>query len=114
MSRLRVVDPVGLAFHTESDEPAFPSTMLQLICVDLFVHERPGPDRPEMSEIGILAVERLVRRPVLHSCVRGPIAQVDGRLHQLPQRKFESVESAREQHMMFEIVRPARSFAPIC
>ena len=112
--RLRDVDPVGLAFLAESDEPAFPSTMLQLIGVDLFVHERPGPDYPEMAEIGIFAVERLVRRPVLQSCVRSPVAQVDGRLHQLPQRKFGSVESARKQRTMLKIVRPARSFAPIC
>ena len=62
-SRLKIVDTVRLAFLAESDEPAFPSTILQLIGVDLFVYERPGPDHPEMAKIGILAVECLVRRP---------------------------------------------------
>ena len=66
-SRVRVVDAVELAAIAESDELAFPSTIFQLICVDLFVHERPGPDHPEMAEIGILAVERLAQRPCLQS-----------------------------------------------
>ena len=94
-SRLRVVDPVGLAFLAESDEPAFPSTMLQLIGVDLFVHERPGPDHPKMAEIGNLGVERLVRRPVFQSCVKSPVAQVDAVFTSSPQRKFASVESGQ-------------------
>ena len=84
MSRFRFSDPVGLAFLSESDELAIPSTILQLIGVDFIMHERSGPDHPEMAKVGILAVERLVRRPVLQSCVRSPVAQVDGRLHQLP------------------------------
>ena len=86
-SRFRVIDVVGLAFLTESNEPAVPSTMPQLIGVDFLVHDRPGPDHLETAEIGILAVERLVRRPVLQSCVKSLVAQVDGRLHQLPPRE---------------------------
>ena len=53
-SGLRDVNLVELAFLAGSDEPAFSSTLLQLIGEDLFVHERPGPDHLEMAEIGSL------------------------------------------------------------
>ena len=42
-----------------------------------------------MAEIGIFAVECLVRRPVLQSCVKSPVAQVDGRLYQHPQKEVQ-------------------------
>ena len=73
MPRLVVVDPVRLAVHAVSNEPSFPSTVLQLPGVGLFVHERPGPDHPKVSEVGIFPVERFVRRPVLQGCVRNPV-----------------------------------------
>ena len=63
---------------------SFPSAVLQLLGVGLVVHESPGPDHPKVAEVGILAVERLVRRPVVQGCVWRPVAQEDSRLHQLP------------------------------
>ena len=56
------------------------------------MHERPGFDRSEVDEIGVLAVKGLVRRPGLQSSVRCPVVQVDDRLIISPQRKFGSVE----------------------
>ena len=82
-----VVDPVRLAVHAVSNEPPFPSTVLQLPGVGLFVHERPGPDHPKVPEVGIFPVERLVRRPVLQGCVRSPVSPVDCRVHQFPPKE---------------------------
>ena len=86
--RLRVVDPVRLACGAVSDKPPFPSTALQLLGESLFVHERPAPDNPEVPEESILAVERLVGRPVVESRVRRPIAQVHRGMQQLPPKEL--------------------------
>ena len=88
--------------------------VLQRLSVGLVVHERPGPDHPKVPEVGILAVKRLVRRPVVQGRVWRPVAQEDSRLHQLPQTNVDRPESVGRQRTMFTIVRPARSFASIC
>ena len=38
--------------------------MLQLLDVDFYVHERPCPDRPKESELGILAVKSLIQHVI--------------------------------------------------
>ena len=72
------------------------------------VHERLGPDHPKVPEVGIIAVERLVRRPVVQGRVWKPVAQEDSRLHQLPSTKLHknrvSEEAAHDVHN-----RPART-----
>ena len=87
-SRFGVVDPIRLAVHAVPDKASFPSAVLQLLGVGLVVHERPGPDHPKVPKVGILAVERLVRRPVVQGRVWRPVAQEDSRLHQLPPKKL--------------------------
>ena len=60
-----VVDPIRLAVYAVSGKASFPIAVLQLLGVGLVVHERPGPDHPKVPEVSILAVQRLVRRPVV-------------------------------------------------
>ena len=87
--------------------------MLQLIGVDFFVPERSGPDHPEMAQIGILAVERFVRRPVLQSWVRSPVSQVDGRPHQLPSKEVRKCRVGEKTAHGVQNRPAVRSSAPI-
>ena len=84
-SRLRVVDPfLGLAFLAYFRRAGLPKHDAPACWCGPFRARTPGTrSHGEMAEKGILAIERLVRRTVLRSCVISPVAQVDGRLHQL-------------------------------
>ena len=66
-----------------ADETSFPGTTVQLLGVRFHMHERPRPDRPKVSEMSVLAIERLVWRLISQCCVWNPVAHVDSRLHQL-------------------------------
>ena len=76
-SRFGVVDPIRLAVQAVPDKVSFLSAVLQLLGVGLVVHDRPGPVHPKVPEVGILAVKRLVRRPVVQGLVWRPVAQED-------------------------------------
>ena len=78
------------------------------------MHKHPCPDHPKASKVRVLAVERLVRRPVVQGCMISLVGQVTAVCISSPQRRLSSVESASMQRTMFMVVLPARSFTPIC
>ena len=54
----------------------------------------------------VLAVERLVRRPVVQGCMRSPVAQVDRRVHQFSPKKARQRRISK--HAMYDVHdRPA-------
>lgn len=71
-SRLRIVGPKRLAVQAVPNKASFPRAMLLRLDVGLHVHERLSPDNSNIADVGTLAIERFVWKPV---------AQVDGHLH---------------------------------
>ena len=51
-----------LTVDAVAGKTSFPGTMLELVGVRFRMHERPRPDRPKVSEMSVLAIERLVWR----------------------------------------------------
>lgn len=71
-----------IAVHTDSTMASFQGLGVELTCVWFGVHERSGPDCPNVSEVGVLATQGLVRRDPVHCRVWDPNnAQVRRALH---------------------------------
>ena len=81
-----VVDSKRHAVDVVADKTSFPGTMLELL-VRFHMHERSHPDRPKVSMMSVLAIDRLVSRLISQCCVWNPVAHVDIRLHQLSPEK---------------------------
>ena len=60
-ARDRVVHAVSLGFLTVTAEPALPGLVAELLGVGLDVNESSGADDLEEAQVGLLAVELLVR-----------------------------------------------------